>query len=85
MATTFSPSVANLKKALKIAEQLEALEAELAALLGGSSKSVKSIKEPKTPKAKKTKRVMSPEAREKIAAAQRKRWAKAKKATPKES
>lgn len=83
MATTFFPSVANLKKALKIAEQLEDLEAELAAILGGSSKPAKAAKEPKAPKAKKTKRTMSPEAREKIAAAQRKRWAKSKKADKK--
>ena len=37
----------------------------------------------KTAKKAKTKRVMSPEAREKIAAAQRKRWAKAKRAAKK--
>jgi len=79
------PTTAQLKKAVIISEKLDALEAELASLLGGSSKSVKSVKEPKASKAKKTKRVMSPEAREKIAAAQRKRWAKAKKATSKES
>jgi hypothetical protein len=73
------PTTAQLKKAVIISEKLDALESELAAILGGSSKSAKSVKEPKAPKAKKTKRVMSPEAREKIAAAQRKRWAKQKK------
>jgi hypothetical protein len=77
------PTVANLKKALKLAEHLESLEVELAALLGGSSAPAKAAKEPKAPNAKKTKRTMSPEAREKIAAAQRKRWAKQKKAAPK--
>ena len=77
------PTTAQLKKAVIISEKLDALEAELAALLGGSSAPAKTAKEPKAPKAKKTKRVMSPEAREKIAAAQRKRWAKSKKAAPK--
>lgn len=77
------PTTAQLKKAVIISEKLDELHAELAALLGGSSKPAKSVKEPKAPKAKKTKRVMSPEAREKIAAAQRKRWAKSKKAAPK--
>ena len=79
------PTTAQLKKAVIISEKLDALEAELAAILGGSSKPAKTAKEPKTPKAKKTKRVMSPEAREKIAAAQRKRWAKSKKADKKEA
>lgn len=74
------PTTAQLKKAVIISEKLDALEAELAALLGGSSKSAKAAKDPKAQKEKKTKRVMSPEAREKIAAAQRKRWAKSKKA-----
>ena len=74
------PTTAELKKAVVISEKLDELQAELAALLGGSSAPAKAAKEPKAPKAKKTKRVMSPEAREKIAAAQRKRWAKSKKA-----
>lgn len=75
-----TPSVANLKRALKIAEQIEALEAELATLMSGSAASVKGVKGPKAPRAKRT---MSPEAREKIAAAQKKRWAKQKKAEKK--
>jgi hypothetical protein len=79
------PTTAQLKKAVIISEKLDVLHAELAALLGGSSGPTKTAKEPKTPKAKKTKRVMSPEAREKIAAAQRKRWAKSKKADKKEA
>lgn len=74
------PTTAQLKKAVLISEKLDALEAELAALLGGSSKPGKAAKEPKAPKAKKTKRVMSPEARQKIADAQKRRWAKQKKA-----
>ncbi len=43
-----------------------------------NEESVATVPEKKT--GKKAKRVMSPEAREKIAAAQRKRWAKSKKA-----
>ena len=77
------PTTAQLKKALSISEKLDELKAELAAILGGSSASAKTAKEPKAPKEKKTKRVMSPEARDKIAAAQRKRWAKQKKADKK--
>ncbi|MBS0175506.1 MAG: hypothetical protein JSR64_15805 [Nitrospira sp.] len=72
------PSVSQLKQALKIAEKLESMEAELASILGESSAGPKAKKGPGRPK--KAKREMSPEAREKIAAAQRKRWAKAKKA-----
>ena len=79
------PTTAQLKKAVIISEKLDALEAELAAILGGSSAASKASKEPKVPKAKKTKRIMSLEAREKIAAAQRKRWAKSKKADKKEA
>lgn len=74
----FLPSVSQLKQALKIAEKLEAMETELASILGESSSSPKAKKGPGRPP--KAKRKMSPEAREKIAAAQRKRWAKAKKA-----
>lgn len=74
------PTTAQLKQAVKLSEKLDALNAELAAILGGSSAPAKSAKEPKAPKEKKTKRTMSPEAKEKIAAAQRKRWAKQKKA-----
>ena len=79
------PTTAQLKKAVIISEKLDELQAELAAILGGSSAPAKAAKEPKAPKAKKTKRTMSPEAREKIAAAQRKRWAKQKKTDKKEA
>jgi hypothetical protein len=78
MATTSFPSVSQLKRALKVAEQLEALETELASIMAGSEKG--SSKKPTAkPDGRKKKRTMSPEAREKIAAAQRKRWAKQKK------
>lgn len=70
------PSVSQLKQALKIAIKLEEAQSELASLLGESSETVKQA--PGRPR--KAKREMSPEAREKIAAAQRKRWAKQKKA-----
>jgi hypothetical protein len=77
-------SVSQLKQALKITEKLEELQAELAAILTGSSTKRKYTKsDPSAAPAKKGKRTMSPEAREKIAAAQRKRWAKTKKAASK--
>lgn len=79
------PTTAQLKKAVSISEKLDALKSELASIMGGSGPTkAKSVKEPKEPKAEKAKRTMSPEAREKIAAAQRKRWAKQKKAAKKE-
>jgi len=59
-------SAEQLRKALKVSEQIEALQAELASILGGES-SVSSGK-----------RTMSPAARARIAAAQRERWAKVK-------
>ncbi len=79
------PTSSQLLKAANIREQIESLEAEISALLSGTSAPVKS---PKTT-ARKKRRKMSAEARERIAAAQRKRWAKtkavAKKATPKKA
>jgi len=74
------PSVSQLKQALKIAEKLEAMETELASILGESSDAPKAKKGPGRPP-KKAKREMSPEAREKIAAAQRRRWKKQKAAS----
>jgi hypothetical protein len=74
-----TPSIDQLKRALAIAEQIQKLEAEFARIVGGTS-SVAS--EPKAVKASPTKRkgrrTMSAEARQKIAAAQRARWAKSK-------
>jgi hypothetical protein len=73
-----------LQHALVIAEKIQALEAELASILGQSSGAssvmAAAVVEPKTRKTRKTrkKRFLSPEAREKIAAAQRARWAKVK-------
>lgn len=88
------PTIDQLKKALEIAEKIQALEAELASLLGKAGISKKKVKAPvvkveveepvkkeKAPKkAAKKRRELSPEARERIAAAQRARWANAKQA-----
>lgn len=72
-----TPSAAQLKRASHLAEKIEELQKELAAILGQTSESGGAAK-PR--KAGKKKRTMSAEAREKIAAAQRKRWAKSKRA-----
>lgn len=85
MATTTHPSIGQLKRAVQIAEQIQKLEAELASLLRASGNAQSGaaivVKGAKAKKAGgKRKRVMSPEAREKIAAAQRARWARQKKA-----
>jgi hypothetical protein len=59
-----------LRRAVGIREQIEALESELAGIIGGST----------TPSASRRggRRTMSAEARARIAAAQRRRWAKQK-------
>lgn len=64
------PSADQLKRALAVTQKIAQLEAELASILGGKSGSKGSTG---------VKRNMSPEARERIAAAQRLRWAKARK------
>lgn len=71
MARTSRPTVAQLTRALALAEQIEQLRAELTALWGGRPD------ESPGPAGRKT-RQMSPEARERIAAAQRRRWARQK-------
>jgi hypothetical protein len=69
-------SVAQLKKATTIKERIEALEGELSDILGDSGSA---IAVPATGGGEiRKRRKMSPEAREKIAAAQRARWAKVK-------
>lgn len=75
-----TPSSAQLKRAARIVEKIESLEKELAEILGQASGASNADKGAKPAKVKKAKRNMSPEAREKIAAAQRKRWAKTKRA-----
>ena len=92
MSTNAQPSVEQLKRALVIAEQIKDLEDELASILQNSEKPARALKLPKVltkavkvvavkapdGRSKKKHRVMSPEAREKIASAQRARWAKTK-------
>ena len=74
------PSTEQLKRAIAITEQIEKLEAELAAILAGSGFKISASRRGRPAKADRPKRQMSDEARQKIAAAQKKRWAKAKKA-----
>lgn len=93
MAKNTVYSLEQLKRAVEIHEQIEKLQAELASLLGQSAGAKRGRKPgtkggatgsdevKSTPAKKKVKRAMSPEAREKIAQAQKKRWAKTKKAT----
>ena len=78
-----APSLDQLKKALFIAEQIQKLEAELASVLGNADgvKASANVKVATAPTAAKKKRTISPEARERIAAAQRARWAKSKSTT----
>lgn len=66
-----TPTSEQLKRAIKVSQQIQQLEAELAAILGGSKRGAKADLSVSPPK-----RNMSPEARERIAAAQRARWAK---------
>lgn len=75
------PTVDQLTRALEVTKQIEKLQEELASILGGSRGAVKRLIKADKP-SRKT-RVMSPEAKEKIAAAQRLRWAKQKKADKK--
>ncbi|MES2736004.1 MAG: hypothetical protein V4672_06775 [Verrucomicrobiota bacterium] len=75
------PSVDQLTRALEVTRQIERLQAELAGILGGD-KAVKKLAKAEKATGRK-KRVMSPEAKEKIAAAQRLRWSKQKKADKK--
>lgn len=73
-----TPSLTQLQHALRITEQIEKLEAELRAILSGVRSGVM-IDQPALKGSKaKGKRNMSREARERIAAAQRARWAKSK-------
>ena len=72
------PTLIQLKEAVTIAEQIEELQAKLASLVGGSGSVVSVPKAVSAPVAKSGKRTMSAEARARIAAAQRARWAKTK-------
>ena len=75
-------TVNQLKRAITVAEQIEKLQNEMASILGNqpAAKAAGPGRPKGAPKAAggKMKRTMSPEARAKIAAAQRARWAKVK-------
>ena len=73
-----TPSLAQLKRAITISEQIESLQSQLASILGGSAPLVGSAPAPTARKVRKGKRTVSPEARAKMAAAQKARWAKKK-------
>ena len=68
-----TPSLDQLKRAIAITEQIDALQSQLAAVLGGSSSAAVPAAAPA--KTRKGKRTVSPEARAKMAVAQRARWA----------
>ena len=74
---TNTPSVGQLKRAVEIAEKIETLQTELSSIFGSSSAA--SLKtQPAKPSQKTGKRTMSPEARARISAATRARWARVK-------
>ena len=81
-----NPSILEqLKRAVEIAEQMETLQGELETLLQGAGAAPKHLnllvsREFSDLGKTRKKRILSPEAREKIAAAQRLRWGKYKKA-----
>lgn len=65
-----TPTVQQLQRAISITEQIQQLQSELDSIFSGGVAPVAAKR--------KGKRTMSPEARERIAAAQRARWAKSK-------
>ena len=87
-----TPSLAQLRRAISISEKIEALQAELQSILGSSGAAStgkrkytkRAVAEAGTeevaPAKKKKRKPMSEEGRAKIVAAQKKRWAKIKKA-----
>jgi hypothetical protein len=82
------PTPEHLKRAVEIVSEIESLKAELTSLLYGSAPvkaTGKRGRPAKAEKAAKPKRQLSEEARARIIAAQKKRWAKAKKAAKKEA
>lgn len=77
--STSTPSLDQLKRATAIAEQIQQLESQLKSILGGASSApAVAGKLAKVKPAKKGKRTLSPEARARIVAAQKARWAKIK-------
>ena len=83
---TSTPSLDQLQRALAIAEQIQTLEQELASVLGGpgggSSATSSPAAAPVARQGKKGKRVVSPEARARMAQAQAARWAKVRGISP---
>lgn len=75
-----TPSVSQLKRAIEITERIEQLQRELSSILGSAAPVAAAASTAAAPAAKRGRRKgnLSPEARERIAAAQRLRWAKAK-------
>jgi len=75
-----TPSVEQLQRAILITEQIANLEAELKVVLGGAGQvtATAPVKTTAAAKPAKKKRTMSPEARARIVAAQKERWAKIK-------
>jgi len=80
-----SPSIHQLRKAVKIADQIQKLEKQLAAILGGGSapatkrrggRPAKQPAEPKVKAARKKRGKLSAAGRAAIIAAQKARWAK---------
>lgn len=82
-----TPAIVRLKRAIKIADQIQKLENELASLLGQSRADARAMVDlaaaAGTSAPKKTRKpyTFSPEARAKIAAAQKARWAKTRAAS----
>ena len=77
---TSTTSVGQLKRAIGIAEQIEKLQKELSAILGGKPAAPSKAAPSKAAPSKnvRKKRRMSPEARARIVAAVKARWAKVK-------
>jgi len=75
--STASLTSKQLRQAADLKEQIERLQQQLDSLLGGESPAASKPKQ-----GRKKKRKMSAEARAKIGAAQKKRWAKQKKSAP---
>ena len=82
MTNPSTPSIDQLKRAMAIAEDIQALEAEMAALFGQSPVSKSAVQSSAAPKKSGGKSKISAAGRARIAAAQRARWAKAKAGKP---
>ena len=79
MPTSNELSPRQLREAIKLSEQIQSLRQRLQTILGGKgSPSAPAAKTPRAMRPAGKKRTMSPEGRERIAAAHRARWAKLK-------